>query len=319
MYMEDLDLSYRLAKEGWRSWYEPTATVMHVKGGTVSGERSPRLNWHFHRGMYLFYRHHYAPHHSAAFNALVYVGIAAKLASAVAQAAATPEPRPPAPAAPDRAPQRRWAPEHLGRWVGLGGPSRAQAVDPAAHRAEVAVHRRLDRGLADLTKEHGRKPARRDHAPFPQQIATTKARQIILAGRARAEGRGVLVRPARVLRQPAPATLAPEPQDEIDVLQVREDRLVEAPYREERLALEGGRRPGWADRVGDRTLEAAQGLAVQVVVGEQGPVELDAGRLYQSGRARVSHDARGHHHAAGRDRAHRPSPRRSRARRRCRR
>jgi N-acetylglucosaminyl-diphospho-decaprenol L-rhamnosyltransferase len=87
MYMEDLDLSYRLAQEGWRSWYEPAATVMHVKGGTVSGERSPRLNWHFHRGMYLFYRHYYAPHHSAAFNALVYLGIAAKLASAVAQAA----------------------------------------------------------------------------------------------------------------------------------------------------------------------------------------------------------------------------------------
>jgi N-acetylglucosaminyl-diphospho-decaprenol L-rhamnosyltransferase len=88
MYMEDLDLSYRLAQEGWRSWYEPAATVVHVKGGTVRGERSPRLNWHFHRGMYLFYRHHYAPDHSAAFNALVYVGIAAKLASAVTQAAA---------------------------------------------------------------------------------------------------------------------------------------------------------------------------------------------------------------------------------------
>jgi N-acetylglucosaminyl-diphospho-decaprenol L-rhamnosyltransferase len=87
MYMEDLDLSYRLAQEGWRSWYEPAATVMHVKGGTVGGERSPRLSWHFHRGMYLFYRQHYAPDHSTAFNALVYVGIAAKLASAVAQAA----------------------------------------------------------------------------------------------------------------------------------------------------------------------------------------------------------------------------------------
>ena len=88
MYMEDLDLSYRLAQVGWRSWYEPAATVMHIKGGTVSGERSARLNWHFHRGMYLFYRHHYAPQRSAALNALVYVGIAAKLASAVAQAAA---------------------------------------------------------------------------------------------------------------------------------------------------------------------------------------------------------------------------------------
>jgi GT2 family glycosyltransferase len=84
MYMEDLDLSYRLAQEGWRSWYEPAATVMHVKGGTVSGERSARLNWHFHRGMYLFY----APHRSTAFNALVYGGIVAKLASAVAQATA---------------------------------------------------------------------------------------------------------------------------------------------------------------------------------------------------------------------------------------
>jgi N-acetylglucosaminyl-diphospho-decaprenol L-rhamnosyltransferase len=88
MYMEDLDLSYRLAQEGWQSWYEPAATVMHVKGGTVGGERSARLNWHFHRGMYLFYRHHYAPHRSTTLNALVYFGIAAKLASAVAQAAA---------------------------------------------------------------------------------------------------------------------------------------------------------------------------------------------------------------------------------------
>jgi N-acetylglucosaminyl-diphospho-decaprenol L-rhamnosyltransferase len=88
MYMEDLDLSYRLAHEGWQSWYEPAATVMHVKGGTVSGERSARLNWHFHRGMGRFYRQHYAPHRSAAFNALVYAGIAAKLASALAQAAA---------------------------------------------------------------------------------------------------------------------------------------------------------------------------------------------------------------------------------------
>jgi N-acetylglucosaminyl-diphospho-decaprenol L-rhamnosyltransferase len=87
MYMEDLDLSYRLAQEGWQSWYEPAATVMHVKGGTVGGERSARLNWHFHRGMYLFYRHHYAPHRSTALNALVYVGIATKLASAVSQAA----------------------------------------------------------------------------------------------------------------------------------------------------------------------------------------------------------------------------------------
>jgi GT2 family glycosyltransferase len=88
MYMEDLDLSYRLAQEDWQSWYEPAAKVMHVKGGTVSGERSARLNWHFHRGMGRFYRQHYAVHRSVAFNALVYVGIAAKLGTALAHAAA---------------------------------------------------------------------------------------------------------------------------------------------------------------------------------------------------------------------------------------
>jgi N-acetylglucosaminyl-diphospho-decaprenol L-rhamnosyltransferase len=87
MYMEDLDLSYRLAQAGWSSWYEPAAEVVHVKGGTVGGERSARLNWAFHRGMYRFYRRHYAPDRSAAVNALVYAGIAVKLATAIAQSA----------------------------------------------------------------------------------------------------------------------------------------------------------------------------------------------------------------------------------------
>jgi N-acetylglucosaminyl-diphospho-decaprenol L-rhamnosyltransferase len=83
MYMEDLDLSYTLAQEGWGTWYEPAATVMHVKGGTTGGERSVRLNWAFHRGMYRFYRKHYAPDRSWALNGVVYVGIAVKLGTAV--------------------------------------------------------------------------------------------------------------------------------------------------------------------------------------------------------------------------------------------
>jgi N-acetylglucosaminyl-diphospho-decaprenol L-rhamnosyltransferase len=85
MYMEDLDLSYRLAQEGWVSWYEPGVTVGHVKGGTVGGPRPPRLNWHFHRGMGRFYRRHYAPQRSPALNALVYLGILLKLATSLAQ------------------------------------------------------------------------------------------------------------------------------------------------------------------------------------------------------------------------------------------
>jgi N-acetylglucosaminyl-diphospho-decaprenol L-rhamnosyltransferase len=85
MYMEDLDLSYRLRQQGWLSWYDPSVTVTHVKGGTVGGPRPPRLNWHFHRGMGRFYRRHYAPGRSPAMNLLVYFGIAIKLAASVAQ------------------------------------------------------------------------------------------------------------------------------------------------------------------------------------------------------------------------------------------
>ena len=85
MYMEDLDFSYRLAQAGWLSWYEPDAVVTHIKGGTTGGERSPVLEWHFHRGMYRFYRSHYATERSWAVNAAVYAGIAVKLAVAVAQ------------------------------------------------------------------------------------------------------------------------------------------------------------------------------------------------------------------------------------------
>ncbi len=85
MYMEDLDLSYVLARAGLISWYEPTATVMHVKAGTTGGDRSPRLVWHFHRGMFRFYRKHYAPERSVLSNAAVYFGIAVKLALSLAR------------------------------------------------------------------------------------------------------------------------------------------------------------------------------------------------------------------------------------------
>ena len=67
------------------------------------------------------------------------------------------------------------------------------------------------------------------------------------------------MRATRVLRQPAAAAIAPQPQDEVDVLQVGEDPLVEAPEREERLAVEGGRRSRWADGVGDRPSRTLSG------------------------------------------------------------
>jgi N-acetylglucosaminyl-diphospho-decaprenol L-rhamnosyltransferase len=93
MYMEDLDLCYRFKEAGWVVWYEPSATVIHVKAGTSGEHRSWRLNYAFHYGMYRFYRDHYAPRARPAERALVYAGIGGKLMvsatrSAVARSAA---------------------------------------------------------------------------------------------------------------------------------------------------------------------------------------------------------------------------------------
>jgi GT2 family glycosyltransferase len=87
MYGEDLDLCYRFKQAGWLTWYEQDVTVIHVKAGTSGRNRSVRLNYAFHYGMFRFYRAHYAAGKNPALNALVYVGIAVKLAAAIAVSA----------------------------------------------------------------------------------------------------------------------------------------------------------------------------------------------------------------------------------------
>ena len=84
MYMEDLDLCYRLRQAGWLTWYEPSVRALHVKHGTSGSVRSPRLVWAFHYGMFRFYRTHYAPQRSRAVNWLVYAGIATRAVGALA-------------------------------------------------------------------------------------------------------------------------------------------------------------------------------------------------------------------------------------------
>jgi GT2 family glycosyltransferase len=79
MYMEDLDLCYRFKQHGWVVWYEPSATVIHVKAGTSGRHRTWRLNYAFHYGMYRFYRAHYAPEAPLTERAAVYAGITGKL------------------------------------------------------------------------------------------------------------------------------------------------------------------------------------------------------------------------------------------------
>jgi GT2 family glycosyltransferase len=83
MYMEDLDLCYRFAQAGWRSWYAPEATVTHAKGGSAGRHRSARLTIAFHYGMFRCYRKHYARTRSILTNAAVYLGIGLKVTLAL--------------------------------------------------------------------------------------------------------------------------------------------------------------------------------------------------------------------------------------------
>ncbi len=88
LYMEDLDWCRRFWRAGWKVYYEPAATVLHVKGGSSPGRRRPRQEIAFHRGMGRFYRRFDAPRSPPWLNLVVYLGIAAKLAFSLAITAA---------------------------------------------------------------------------------------------------------------------------------------------------------------------------------------------------------------------------------------
>ena len=87
LYMEDLDWCHRFWDAGWKVFYEPAGTALHVKGGSSGARRALRQEVAFHRGMVRFYRRFDAPRHNPLLNAAVYAGIAAKLAASLAVSA----------------------------------------------------------------------------------------------------------------------------------------------------------------------------------------------------------------------------------------
>jgi GT2 family glycosyltransferase len=89
MYMEDLDLCYRMRQSGWLTWFEASVSAGHVKAGSTGPSRSLDLNYAFHYGMYRFYRKHYAGDRPKAVNAAVYLGIALKLGISILTSAVT--------------------------------------------------------------------------------------------------------------------------------------------------------------------------------------------------------------------------------------
>jgi len=88
LYMEDLDWCRRFWQKDWKVFYDPSGTVLHVKGGSSGGRRAYRQEIAFHRGMGRFYRRFEAEDSPALLNLLVYLGIAAKLTVSLAITAA---------------------------------------------------------------------------------------------------------------------------------------------------------------------------------------------------------------------------------------
>jgi N-acetylglucosaminyl-diphospho-decaprenol L-rhamnosyltransferase len=81
LYMEDLDWCHRFWDADWKVFYEPAGVALHVKGASSGKRRRPKQEIAFHRGMGRFYRRFDAPEHNPLLNAIVYAGIAAKLAT----------------------------------------------------------------------------------------------------------------------------------------------------------------------------------------------------------------------------------------------
>lgn len=83
LYMEDLDWCRRFWIAGWKVFYDPAGTVLHVKGGSSGKRRGFRQEVAFHRGMGRFYRRFDAPGKPTVINLAVYLGIGAKLAASL--------------------------------------------------------------------------------------------------------------------------------------------------------------------------------------------------------------------------------------------
>jgi N-acetylglucosaminyl-diphospho-decaprenol L-rhamnosyltransferase len=77
MYGEDLDWTYRIQMAGWKVYYNPAVTTLHVK--RASSRHSPRAQVEFYRAMDVFYRKHYAAQTPWWLHALIVGAIAVRL------------------------------------------------------------------------------------------------------------------------------------------------------------------------------------------------------------------------------------------------
>ena len=83
MYVEDVDICWRLRQAGFRVVYHPGFRLVHHIG-RASSQQSLRMLYQHHRSMYVFFRRRYAGWRRAALSPVVLMGLAARFALAVA-------------------------------------------------------------------------------------------------------------------------------------------------------------------------------------------------------------------------------------------
>ncbi len=77
MYGEDLDWAYRMKAAGWKIYYNPTVTVLHVK--KASTRQNPRAQVAFYHAMDIFYKKHFAAQTPWWLHSLIVGAVSARL------------------------------------------------------------------------------------------------------------------------------------------------------------------------------------------------------------------------------------------------
>ncbi len=83
IYCEDEDWCFQAKRHGWKVVYHPDAVVIHHKGSSTR-KRRVRMVLEWHKAIYQFHRKNMAHDYSPVTNGILYTGMAARLAAALA-------------------------------------------------------------------------------------------------------------------------------------------------------------------------------------------------------------------------------------------
>ena len=84
MYGEDIDLSWRIVKGGYKNYYFPLTRIIHYKGESTK-KSSVNYVFVFYRAMIIFARKHFAQRHARVFSVLIHLAIYLRAGIAVLQ------------------------------------------------------------------------------------------------------------------------------------------------------------------------------------------------------------------------------------------